>query len=56
MSVSFLKRVSFSEYTIVLDGDLSVSTKDLAWVAFENRRHYSHGREEFGTAYFCAYG
>jgi hypothetical protein len=56
MSVSFLKRVSFSEYTIVLDGDLSVSTKDLAWVAFENRRHYSHRREEFGTAYFCAYG
>ena len=48
-----LERVTFYESTNILDGDLSPlkMQKNLSRVAFQNRRHYSHQREEFGTSY-----
>ncbi|MGA3242084.1 MAG: hypothetical protein ABSG03_38000 [Bryobacteraceae bacterium] len=48
-----LESVSFYESTNILDGDLSplLRQKHLSRVSFQNRRHYSHRREEFGAAY-----
>lgn len=48
-----LESVLFYESTNILDGDLSplMQQKNLSRVTFQNRRHYSHKREEFGAAY-----
>jgi hypothetical protein len=48
-----LESVVFYESTNVVDGDLSplLRQKNLSRVSFQNRRHYSHRREEFGAAY-----
>jgi hypothetical protein len=48
-----LASVLFYESTNILDGDLSplLCQKNLSRVSFQNRRHYSHRREEFGVAY-----
>lgn len=48
-----LESVVFYESTNIVDGDLSplVRQKSLTRVAFMNRRHYSHRREDFGRAY-----
>lgn len=44
-----LESVLFYESTNIVDGDLSplVRQKKLARVSFQNRRHYSHRREDF---------
>lgn len=43
----------FYESTNIVDGDLSplIRLKKLSKVSFQNRRHYSHQREDFGIAY-----
>jgi len=48
-----LESVLFYESTNIVDGDLSplVGQDNLSCVSFQNRRHYSHRREEFGPAY-----
>jgi Leucine-rich repeat (LRR) protein len=48
-----LESVVFYESTNISDGDLSplLRQKNLSRVSFQNRRHYSHPREEFGAAY-----
>jgi hypothetical protein len=48
-----LKSVLFYESTNILDGDLSPLKRqqNLSRISFQNRRHYSHRREEFGIAY-----
>jgi len=48
-----LESVLFYESTNILDGDLSplLGQNKLSRVSFQNRRHYSHRREEFGVAY-----
>lgn len=48
-----LESVLFYESTNILDGNLSplLHQKNLARVAFQDRRHYSHRREEFSVAY-----
>ena len=48
-----LEWVTFVQSTNIIDGDLSplLRQKNLARVSFQNRRHYSHRREEFGVAY-----
>jgi Leucine-rich repeat (LRR) protein len=48
-----LESVVFYESTNILDGDLSplLRGKHLSRISFQNRRHYSHRREEFGVAY-----
>ena len=52
-----LKWMSFYESTNILDGDLTplLYQKTLSRVTFQNRRHYSHRREEFGVAYTGGY-
>jgi hypothetical protein len=47
--LSQLHRVTFVESTNILDGDLTplVGLPSLELVSFQNRRHYSHRREEF---------
>jgi hypothetical protein len=49
-----LESVIFYESTNIVDGDLSPLTrqKNLIQISFQNRRHYSHKREEFGPAYY----
>jgi Leucine-rich repeat (LRR) protein len=49
-----LETVGFVESTNIVDGDLSplMHQKSLSKVSFQNRRHYSHRREDFGSAYF----
>ena len=52
-----LEWVTFAESTNIRDGDLSplIGLKEnLSRVSFQNRRHYSHRREDFGAAYFGA--
>jgi Leucine-rich repeat (LRR) protein len=51
--LSGLESVLFYESTNILDGDLSplLRQEHLARVSFQNRRHYSNRREEFGVAY-----
>jgi len=48
-----LESVLFYESTNIVDGDLSplLRMKHLSSVSFQNRRHYSNRREEFGVAY-----
>jgi Leucine-rich repeat (LRR) protein len=48
-----LESVLFYESTNILDGDLSplLLQGGLSRVSFQNRRHYSHKREDFGVAY-----
>lgn len=48
-----LESVLFYETTNIVDGDLSplFRQKHLAQVSFQNRDHYSHRREDFGTAH-----
>ena len=48
-----LESILFYESTNILDGDLSplLRQRNLSNVSFQNRRHYSHRREEFGAAY-----
>jgi len=52
--LSALEVVTFSGSTKIIDGDLSplVRLKSLTGITFQNRRHYSHRREEFGDAYW----
>lgn len=49
-SLNQLKRLTFVESTNIVDGDLSVLQRlpNLELVAFQNRKHYSHRREQFG--------
>lgn len=46
-----LESITFPESTNIIDGDLSVivNQKNLSCVSFQNRRHYSHRREEFSA-------
>jgi Leucine-rich repeat (LRR) protein len=46
-----LRRLTFVESTNILDGELSVlfGLPMLELVSFQNRKHYSHRREEFGA-------
>jgi len=48
-----LEYLFFYESTNIIDGDLSSIWKlnKLAKISFQNRRHYSHNREEFGHLY-----
>lgn len=48
-----LESVLFYESTNILDGDLSplLHQKNLSRISFQNRRHYSHQREQFGRPY-----
>jgi hypothetical protein len=48
-----LEAISFYETTNIVDGDLSplLCQSNLSRVSFQNRRHYSHRREEFNPAY-----
>ncbi len=52
-SIRNLEMVVFYETTNIIDGDLLplLSQRNLARVSFQNRRHYSHRREDFGNAY-----
>jgi hypothetical protein len=52
-SLGGLEAVVFYESTNILDGDLSplLRQRNLSRVSFQNRRHYSHRREDFGTAH-----
>ncbi len=49
-----LEQLVFDESTNIIDGDLSpiLSLRKLKKVAFQNRRHYTHRREDFGRLYF----
>ncbi|MDA8139175.1 MAG: hypothetical protein M0036_11040 [Desulfobacteraceae bacterium] len=51
--IDTLEHVTFYESTNILDGNLSCLTrlKRLSKISFQNRRHYSHRREDFGSAY-----
>jgi hypothetical protein len=51
-----LEEVLFSGTTNILDGNLAPlkNLRNLKKTSFQNRRHYSHRREEFGIAYFGA--
>jgi len=52
--LELLEAVIFYASTNIVDGDLSplLCLKNLNKISFQNRRHYSHRREEFGKAYF----
>ena len=52
-AIEGLESVLFYESTNIVDGDLCplMRQKHLSRVSFQNCRHYSHKREEFGTAY-----
>jgi len=52
-AIDRLESVLFYESTNIVDGDLSplMRQESLARVSFQNRRHYSHKREDFGLAY-----
>jgi hypothetical protein len=52
-AINNLESVLFYESTNIVDGDLSplMRQKNLSRVSFQNRRHYSHKREDFGVAY-----
>ncbi len=49
-----LREFFFYESTNILDGDLEPLTKlkKLSKMSFQNRRHYTRKREEFGDIYF----
>ena len=48
-----LEVVLFYGSTNIIDGDISPLTrlKNLSKVSFQNRKHYTHRREDFGTSY-----
>jgi len=53
--LTMLESVGFPESTNILDGDLSLlmlRKENLSRVGFQNRRHYSHRREDLGAAYY----
>ncbi len=52
-SLAALEVITFVGTTKIVDGDLSPLKRlgNLAGIAFQNRRHYTHKREEFGWAY-----
>jgi Leucine-rich repeat (LRR) protein len=52
-AIGGLESVLFYESTNIMDGDLSplIRQKSLSSVSFQNRRHYSHRREEISCAY-----
>lgn len=52
-NLSDLEVVLFYESINIVDGDLLavMRRQNLSRVSFQNRRHYSHRREEFGIAY-----
>lgn len=52
-SLSDLETFLFYESTNINDGDLSpiLALKKLAKISFQNRRHYTHKREDFGTLF-----
>jgi len=52
-AVGRLESVLFYESTNIVDGDLSplMRQKHLSRVSFQDRRHYSHRREEFGVGH-----
>jgi Leucine-rich repeat (LRR) protein len=54
--LSGLEWVTFTESTNITDGDISplLHHRSLSRVSFQNRRHYSHRREDFGAAYYGA--
>lgn len=49
-----LEAFLFYESTNIVDGDISpvLSLKNLKNISFQNRRHYTHRREDFGKLYF----
>jgi hypothetical protein len=51
--IETLESVLFYGSTNVVDGDISplMSLKHLSKISFQNRRHYSHRREDFGAAW-----
>lgn len=53
-SLTELEQLIFDESTNIVDGDLSpiLSLKRLKKISFQNRRHYTHRREDFGKLYF----
>lgn len=53
-SLTELEQLIFDESTNIVDGDLSpiLSLKRLKKISFQNRRHYTHRREDFGRLYF----
>ncbi len=52
-SLAALEVVTFVGTTRIVDGDLSPLKRlsNLTGISFQNRRHYTHKREEFGWAY-----
>lgn len=48
-----LEEFLFYESTNIVDGDLSPITrlKKLSKISYQNRKHYSHRREQFGKLY-----
>jgi Leucine-rich repeat (LRR) protein len=48
-----LRRLTFVESTNIVDGDLSalLCLPNLETIAFQNRKHYSHRREDFGKVH-----
>ncbi|TRW23799.1 hypothetical protein FMM05_11575 [Flavobacterium zepuense] len=52
--LSDLRDFIFYESTNVLDGDISpvLKLKNLTKISYQNRKHYTHKREEFGKMYF----
>lgn len=53
-SLTQLEQLIFDESTNIVDGDLSpiLGLKRLKKISFQNRRHYTHRREDFGKLYF----
>lgn len=53
-SLTNLSKFFFFESTNIVDGDLSplFKLKNLTGISFQNRRHYSNKREDFGKAYY----
>lgn len=52
-SLSLLKEFLFYESTNIKDGDIfpAFKLKNLSNISFQNRRHYTHKREDFGELY-----
>jgi hypothetical protein len=53
LNLKKLKEFFFYESTNILDGNLFplIELKDLNKISFQNRKHYSHKREDFGKLY-----
>ena len=52
-TLSYLEEFLFYESTNIVDGDISpvLTLKNIAKISFQNRRHYTHKREDFGKPY-----